>query len=300
MNATVVGRFAPTPSGPLHFGSVVAALGSYLSARKVGGRWLLRVDDLDPPRVVPGATDAILAGLDALGLGWDGPVVYQSQRGEAYLAALGDLRRQGLIYACRCSRRRLGGGPYPGHCRELALPDTGHALRVRVDGATVCLADAVQGDCGGPLAADCGDFTVRRADGVFAYHLACVVDDAWQGVTEVVRGADLLASTPRQVHLQELLGLPTPRYAHLPVVVDASGSKLSKQTRAPAVVPTQAAAALFAAADFLGLAPPAELRGAPPAELLAWALPRWSVDALDGRARAYTASSAANFAVSSA
>ena len=285
----VVGRFAPSPSGPLHFGSVVTAVASFLDARAQGGRWLLRMDDLDPPRIEVDAAHHILATLEALALEWDGAVVYQSARGEAYAQALAQLLDQAQVYRCRCSRTDIGAGPYPGTCRQAGWSATTARLawRVRVDDQAICIADCVQGEYLQRLAHHCGDFVVRRADGVYAYHLAAVVDDAWSGVTQVTRGSDLLESTPRQVHLQRLLGLPTPRYAHLPVVLDTNGDKLSKQTYAPAVDTTSAPRALFQALDFLGLAPPAALVGAAPAELLVWALPRWRLCTVAPAARPY-------------
>ncbi len=291
--ASYVGRFAPSPTGPLHFGSVVAALASWLSARAKGGRWLLRIDDLDPPREVEGAAATILRTLEALALEWDGAVVYQSRRGTAYAAALERLQDAGQIFPCACTRRQVGPGPYPGTCRNgLPAGVRGRALRVRVDDTPVVIADAVQGRFEACLARTCGDFVVRRADGLVAYHLAVVVDDAAAGVTDVVRGLDLLDSTPRQVWLQRLLGLPTPAYAHLPVVLGRNGSKLSKQTGAAAVLPDSAPAALAAALDFLGLTPPPALVGALPGELLAWALPRWRLDLPGTAARPYPAAAA--------
>ena len=287
-DSAAVGRFAPSPTGPLHFGSVVAAVASFLAARAAGGRWLLRIDDLDPPRTEPGATAAILATLAALELHWDGPVVYQSERSAAYRAALADLARAGATYACACSRRRVGAGPYPGTCRGLGLADgAGRTLRVKVDAVPITFEDRVQGAYGQALATHCGDFVVRRADGIAAYHLACVVDDAAAGVSEVVRGVDLLESTPRQIHLQRLLGLPQPRYAHPATVLDAAGHKLSKQTYAKPVTPATAPPALYHAVRFLGLDPPASLAGAAPAGLLAWAVPHWRWSALPARPRRY-------------
>jgi glutamyl-Q tRNA(Asp) synthetase len=286
---TVVGRFAPSPTGPLHFGSVVTAVASYLDAHAQGGRWLVRIDDLDPPRIERGAVASILATLEALALEWHGQVVYQSTRGAAYAQALAQLEAQRQVYRCQCSRKSIGPRAYPGTCRAKRLRGDGACLawRVRVDEAPIVVHDLLQGDYVQHLASHCGDFVVRRADGVYAYHLAVVVDDAWSGVTQVTRGSDLLESTPRQIHLQRLLGLPTPRYAHLPVVLDSQGEKLSKQTHAPAVDPARAPAALFQALDFLGLAPPPELRGAACAQVLAWALPRWQLSAVPPQARPY-------------
>jgi glutamyl-Q tRNA(Asp) synthetase len=278
------GRFAPTPSGPLHFGSMVAAVGSFLDARSRGGTWLVRIDDLDPPRSVPGAADAILRCLDAFGMHWDSEVVYQSTRNDAYHAALHQLRQSGGIYPCACSRREISdaglagveGAVYPGTCRKsLTAGREARALRVRTDAAVIEFDDGLQGHVRQVLQAEIGDFVVYRADHVFAYHLACAVDDAEQGVTDVVRGADLIASTPRQIHLQKLLGLPTPAYLHLPVAVNAMGEKLSKQTRAHAVEQSHPATTLGRLLRFLGHAPPAELAGTGVGELWQWAFKNW-------------------------
>ena len=234
-----VGRFAPSPTGALHFGSLVAALASWLDARAAGGRWLVRIEDLDRPRVQPGAADEILRTLERLGLYWDGEVVFQSRRTALYEQALSRLRE---TYLCGCSRREIadsavslatdGAQVYPGTCRAgLPAGKSARALRIRVAG-TVTLRDRVQGELTQDLEREVGDFVLRRADGQFAYQLAVVVDDAAQGISDVVRGADLLESTPRQIYLQRLLGLPEPRYLHVPVAVDASGDKLSKHTGA--------------------------------------------------------------------
>lgn len=278
------GRFAPSPSGPLHFGSLVTAVGSYLDARCQGGEWCLRIDDLDPPRVVPGAADAILRTLEAYGFQWDGAVAFQSARGQAYAAAFETLQRLGVVYACGCTRREIadsivglpGASVYPGTCRGgLAPGKTARAFRVRTEGARIAFHDRLQGAIAVDLACEVGDFVVLRADGPFAYQLAVVVDDAEQGISDVVRGADLLDSTARQIHLQRLLGLPTPRYLHLPVVVNALGEKLSKQTLAPPLDPGRPAPALVAALEFLGQAPPAALARADVAEVWRWALAHW-------------------------
>lgn len=283
-----VGRFAPSPTGPLHLGSLVAALGSYLLARRAGGRWLLRIEDLDAPRIVPGAADDFLRTLEALGFRWDGEVVYQSRRLEAYEAALAALAAAGQVYGCGCSRAEVArsasaphpgeeGPVYPGTCREGLPPGRRpRAFRVRVPEEPVGFADGVAGWVCRNLALSAGDFVVRRADGPFAYHLAVVVDDAAAGVTQVVRGADLLGSTPRQLHLQRLLGLPEPEYGHLPLVTAPDGSKLSKRDAAVSLaagrdLARQGGPLLLAALRFLGQRPPLELRGAPAAAVLGWA-----------------------------
>ncbi|MBU6484557.1 MAG: tRNA glutamyl-Q(34) synthetase GluQRS [Betaproteobacteria bacterium] len=266
------GRFAPSPTGDLHFGSLVAALASHADARAAGGQWLLRIEDVDIARVRAGASDAILATLERFGFTWDGPVWRQSLRGDVYAAALERLHALGLLYACACSRRELAGVKpgaigervYPGFCRDRALrpgfsqaADSGFAWRLRVPAAPVGFVDRHYGPQSQDLAADVGDFILRRRDGLYAYQLAVVVDDAEQGISDVVRGADLLASTARQIYLQRSLGCATPRYLHVPVAVDAQGNKLSKQFRAPALagdpLPT-----LLAAWRFLGQPAPAE------------------------------------------
>jgi glutamyl-Q tRNA(Asp) synthetase len=270
-----VGRFAPSPTGPLHFGSLVAALASWLDCRRAGGRWLVRVEDLDLPRVIPGAADKILRQLEAFGLEWDGPVVYQSARLDLYRAALQKLETHS--YPCACTRRELedsalaidGSRIYPGTCRGgLAPGKTPRAVRVRTDDEPIRYSDRVQGEMVQSVESAVGDFVLLRADGVFAYQLAAVVDDAAQGVTDVVRGADLLDSTARQIHLQRLLGVPTPRYLHAPVAANGAGEKLSKQTYAADARPDDIPGALA----FLGMHPPGDLiRG----ELLEWAASHW-------------------------
>ena len=279
------GRFAPSPTGPLHFGSLVAAVGSWADARARGGEWLVRMEDLDPPREVPGAADDILRTLEALGLEADGPVIRQSERGDVYRAALDRLRDRGVLFACGCTRREIadsglpgsdGGLVYPGTCRNGPPPGReARALRVRVDDAVIAFDDALQGEVRQDLAREVGDFVLLRADGLFAYQLAVVVDDAAQGITDVVRGADLLDSTPRQILLQRLLGLPTPRYLHLPVATNGAGEKLSKQTGAPALDRSRPAPALVAALRFLGQPAPAALERATAHTVLEWAAANW-------------------------
>ena len=285
------GRFAPSPTGPLHFGSLVAAVGSCLDARAHGGAWLVRMEDVDTERNVPGAADAILRTLEACGFEWDGAVLYQSRRGEAYAAALERLQAAGWAYGCACSRREIadsagglavdGGLVYPGTCRAGLPPGrAARAWRLRVPDAEVGFDDRLQGRLAQVLARDVGDFVLRRADGPFAYQLAVAVDDEFQGISDVVRGADLIASTPRQIWLQRCLGYATPRYAHLPVATNAAGEKLSKQTRAPALVPGHEAADLVAALRFLGQPVPAELAEARAGEVWAWAFANWSFAAV--------------------
>lgn len=241
MTPTYISRFAPSPSGPLHLGSLLAAVAGWLDARAVRGQWLLRIEDIDPPREPAGAKDWILEALASHGLHWDGEPLLQSSRDAAYQAALDQLASAGMLFRCTCTRQdlRANGGVYPGTCRDRGMAPlpagTPHALRVRVpdfDAARIRFEDRLRGVFEFDLAAEQGDFIVRRKDGLWAYQLAVVVDDAEQGITDVVRGVDLLDSTPRQIHLQRLLGLATPRYLHLPILVDARGDKLSKQAGA--------------------------------------------------------------------
>jgi glutamyl-Q tRNA(Asp) synthetase len=275
---TYRGRFAPSPTGPLHFGSVIAAVGSFLQARSRRGEWLVRMDDLDAPRTTAGAADAILADLERLGLYWDGEICYQHTRGDHHRRGLESLRAAGWTFPCGCSRKDYQ-GIYPGTCRDgLAPGKRARTRRMRVADIRIELDDAVQGDCSQPLNQSVGDFVIRRADGIFAYHLAVVIDDADFGISEIVRGADLLDSTPRQIHLQRCLGLPTPDYAHLPVAVNGAGQKLSKQTFAEPVAHKPAVPLLIGALDFLGQQPPAQLRYASLDELWSWAIGNWRLD----------------------
>jgi glutamyl-Q tRNA(Asp) synthetase len=278
MNAPAyIGRFAPTPSGYLHFGSLVAALASYLDARAVGGHWLLRMEDLDPPREVAGAQDAILSTLESYGLEWDGELLRQSDRHAEYAALVERLLQQGRAYACTCSRKQLEGfhGIYPGTCRDAGHPTRDAAIRLRVPDSSYGFIDRVQGDYRQHLGREVGDFVIRRRDGFYAYQLAVVLDDAWQGITDVVRGADLLDSTPRQLYLQELLSLAHPRYLHVPLIIQPDGHKLGKSYRSPALPSDQAAPLLVRALRALGQALPGELEQARPPELLAWAVSHW-------------------------
>jgi glutamyl-Q tRNA(Asp) synthetase len=280
------GRFAPSPTGPLHFGSLVAAVGSYFQAKSQGGKWLVRMEDIDTARNVPGAADDVLRTLDSFGFEWDGEVVYQSQRAEFYRMAMAQLAAQGATFPCACSRREIADsslfgieGPiYPGTCRDApASGRNARAIRVRVGNTQVEFTDLIQGRVAQNLAAEIGDFVLRRADGVSAYQLAVVVDDARQGITEIIRGADLLASTPRQIFLQRLLGYAAPRYGHLPVATNSAGEKLSKQTLAGAIDTRNATTLLFDALLFLGQNPPAELRQSSQTPLWDWALGHWSL-----------------------
>jgi glutamyl-Q tRNA(Asp) synthetase len=282
------GRFAPSPTGPLHFGSLIAAVASYCDARAAGGEWLVRIEDVDLPRARPGAERAILGALEHYGFEWTGPVVRQSERSGLYATALEELRARHDVYPCVCTRReqestpRGAGGEhvYAGTCRDGIPPDraarTAQAWRLRVGKARIDWRDRLQGPQTQNLERDVGDFVVRRADGLFAYQLAVVVDDDAQGVTDVVRGADLIASTARQILLQQRLGSPTPTYLHVPIAIDRTGAKLSKQTRA-APLPANPLPALIAAFRFLdhpvpsGTAAPATT-----AEFWRWAIAAWN------------------------
>jgi glutamyl-Q tRNA(Asp) synthetase len=283
-----VGRFAPSPTGPLHFGSLVAAAGSYLEARIHQGLWLLRMEDVDLPRCTKAAAESILHTLESFGFEWDGAVVWQSQRRDAYAAALDQLRKAGRVFPCACTRRELadstlalaidGSALYPGTCRT-GLPQgrDARSWRVRVTDETFCFDDAVQGKVCSDLAHDVGDFVLLRADGLYAYQLAVIVDDATSGVTQVVRGADLLHSTARQIFLQRCLALPSPAYAHLPLAVNAEGEKLSKQTLAAPLDAENPVPVLFAALQFLGQNPPPHLLKGTLPELWQWAHSHWSL-----------------------
>ena len=276
------GRFAPSPTGPLHLGSLCTAVGSWLDARARGGQWLVRIEDVDRSRADRQRASQILGTLESFALTWDGPVLYQSERSEAYAQALARLAARDLIYACTCTRSELppatepeGEAVYPGTCRAgVTHPERAAALRLRVPAGATTVGDRRLGTLTQDLATCAGDFVVRRRDGSYAYPLAVVVDDAAQGITDVVRGADLWLQTPRQRLLQTLLGLPTPRYLHLPLVVEPDGSKLSKSRRSVAVT-AGAAPQLVAVLRALGLPPPAAIDSAPPAELLQWAVQHW-------------------------
>jgi glutamyl-Q tRNA(Asp) synthetase len=302
------GRFAPSPTGSLHFGSLVAAVGSYLDAKHHHGTWLVRMEDLDTPRCMSGAADDILRTLAAFGLHSDEPVLYQSQRTAAYEAALHQLQTLGALYPCCCTRKEItdsalhgiDGQIYPSTCRN-GIPEgrEGRAWRVRTDClcrhsrlrrndetpnavGVISFEDVLQGHTSQHLENEIGDFVVKRADGLFAYQLAVVADDAFQGITHIVRGADLLHSTPRQIYLQRLLGLPTPHYMHLPIAVNAQGEKLSKQTLAQAISTDCVAATLISVLEFLQQQPPVELRDGSVEEILNWAVMNWRLEQLKG------------------
>jgi glutamyl-Q tRNA(Asp) synthetase len=291
------GRFAPTPSGPLHFGSLVTAVASYCQARAHHSAWYVRIEDLDTPRVVPGSADQILRTLDDFGFDWDGEVVYQSQRFDAYQAALDDLIQDKLVYACECSRKSLiktqpKMGPlgmiYPANCRAKGLPIDSHTLRLDLQQVgQVGFEDAHYGHYTLDLTHQVGDVVLKRVDGVFAYHLAVVLDDDWQGIRQIVRGADLLPVTPLHCHLYNLLGFEPPGYLHLPLARNAQGKKLSKQTGATALRSELASQQLVDALRFLGQTVDETLRQARPAQILRASVDHWNaasippVDTLD-------------------
>ncbi|MFT5560351.1 MAG: glutamyl-Q tRNA(Asp) synthetase [Candidatus Azotimanducaceae bacterium] len=251
VNNTYVGRFAPSPSGPLHFGSLVAALASFLDARHHKGEWLIRIEDLDPPRELPDAPKEILHQLRCFGLHWDSEPLYQSTRLQAYEQTLENLSKQDLTYHCTCSRRSFG-AIYPGTCRGKHSQDTPHATRLQITADTICVDDIFQGRQQYQPETEIGDFIVKRKDGLIAYQLAVVVDDHYQHVTHVIRGHDLLDSTPRQLYIANLLGFNPAAYGHFPVVLGRDGHKLSKQAKAEAVPLTESTATLNRALLALG------------------------------------------------
>ncbi len=303
-----IGRFAPSPTGSLHFGSLVAAVASYCDAKANKGKWLIRMEDLDRPREVAGAADSILQQLESFGFEWDGDdsstkIVYQSQRTDIYQAYLQQLKHNGLIYTCTCSRKEIAdssiasgidGAIYPKTCLNKTLQnslqnspsdfntsasriDIG-SQRINVDNAPkISFLDAIQGEISQTLQTDVGDFILKRKDGFFAYQLAVVVDDALQNITHIVRGADLLDSTPRQIYLQNSLGFDLPNYAHIPIAVNNEGEKLSKQTLAKPISTRLAEHQLFEALSFLGQNPPADIKNASLGESWRWAISNWNL-----------------------
>ena len=272
-----VGRFAPTPSGPLHFGSLVAALASYLDAHAHDGQWLLRIEDIDPPRCQPGASDDILRTLEAFGLHWHGEVLYQSQQLDDYQQALAHLQRQGQLFYCTCSRSQLKGhNTYPGHCRTQHFhPEEPHSTRIHAPDVELGFTDLFMPTYKENLAQQVGDFILQRKDGPYAYQLAVVVDDARQGINHVIRGADLYDQTPRQIYLQQCLGYATPTYGHIPLIMSPQGQKLSKQNLAKSITAKQAPALITNALLRLGQSLPDELHGAPIDGQLSWAIEHW-------------------------
>ena len=279
-----IGRFAPSPTGLLHIGSLLTALASYADARANRGKWLVRMEDLDPPREMPGAAAHILNTLEAFGFEWDGEVVWQSRRHSLYRDALGRLKEKGLLYPCYCSRKDwqaaaaqgADGFVYNGRCRrpeDRPHTDKPPAWRIRVNDETIGFDDGIVGHYAQNLARDIGDFVLLRADGFWAYQLAVVADDADQGITHIVRGQDLLVSTPRQIYLQRCLGFATPHYAHLPLLVNKHGQKWSKQTLAPALDENHKEQLLRQVLQYLNLPPAPEVSR--PQALLSWAIEHW-------------------------
>lgn len=280
-----IGRFAPSPTGPLHFGSLLAATASFLDARAHQGKWLLRMEDLDKPREVEGAADDILRTLEAFGFQWDGQVVFQSQQLARYQSLLEDLQQQDLVYPCGCSRREIAdiakagseGLIYPGTCRNGLHGKSARSWRLIVPDDVITVEDRIQSMFKQSLNRDVGDFILRRADGIYAYQLAVVADDAWQGVTDIVRGTDLLNSTPRQILLQRYLHYPVPSYAHLPVVTTHDGQKLSKQNRAQPVRAADTGQVICQVLNMLGMQPADDLAMATLPEIWLWAIQNWQI-----------------------
>lgn len=279
------GRFAPSPTGPLHFGSLIAAVASYLQAKSSQGDWLVRMEDLDPPREVPGSADDILRTLEQHGLHWDESVLYQSQRHDAYLAAIHTLSQHNLTYHCNCSRKDIskqqhshGIFVYPGTCRDANREQVDQcSIRIKTESLEIGFDDNIQGYFSHNVGTYVGDFVLQRADGWFAYQLAVVIDDAEQEITEIVRGSDLLDNTSRQIFLQRVFGFEQPKYAHLPVATNASGEKLSKQTFAQPVSNTSPSANIMKTLEFLGQNPPAELASCELDNIWQWALEHWQM-----------------------
>lgn len=281
-----IGRYAPSPTGPLHFGSLVTAVASYLDAKAQSGTWLVRMEDLDKPREMPGAADNILRTLEAYGFEWHGEVVYQSERNDLYQSYLEKLKALHLIYPCNCSRREVAdiahagmeGPVYPGSCRHgLSSSRKEVAWRLKLDTDELVFTDRLYGDIQHHLQTDFGDVVLKRADGLFAYQLAVVVDDAEQGINHIVRGADLLNSTSRQIYLQQQLGCLTPSYAHIPLVTNEHGEKLSKQTAAPAITVEDASENLIAALTFLGFDTTNISTAMSPRQILMWGMAHWQL-----------------------
>lgn len=281
-----VARFAPSPTGPLHLGSLLAAVGSYLDARANGARWLVRIEDLDTPRVIPGCADTMLRTLEAFGFEWDGEVLFQSTRREAYAEAIETLKAAERIFECSCSRKDLAGDDeaqgYPGTCRSGPAKPGPTALRFRVSDQPIHFDDLYLGPRQFDLAR-CGDVVVQRRDGIASYQLAVVVDDAFQNVTRVVRGADLLSSTPWQIDLQNALNLPTPIYGHLPLLLEPDGAKLSKSRHSLPLDLTAAPRALTSTLTYLSQAPPPDLAHSSIKDVWNWALEHWDPQALAGK-----------------
>jgi len=281
------GRFAPSPTGPLHYGSLLAAVASFLNSRAKKGRWLVRIDDLDPPREIAGASDDLLHTLEKYGLHWDDEVVYQSRRHKLYDEALKQLNNKDLLYRCSCSRKEIakrGEKFYQGQCRQGYKAESAHySLRIKTPDRSVSWVDLIQGHQTYNLFDSNGDFIVQRSDSLFAYHLAVVVDDAEQQVTEIIRGADLLTSTPAQLYLQQSLGISPPQYGHIPVAVNADGDKLCKQTGAEPISLKNPEKMLVKALSDLGQVPPADLEASSVDDVLGWGIDNWDLKSVPGK-----------------
>ena len=280
-SVSYTGRFAPSTTGPLHFGSLLAAVASYVDARANNGRWLVRIEDLDPPREDPSAASAILHILDAYGLHWDGEVRYQSERHEAYQQVLQQLISNGLAFPCQCSRKQLGGLPHQGNCHCQATTDI--AWRFLCPAGELCFDDGLQGRWCSDLTQDISDFVIKRRDGPWSYQLAVVTDDIDQGISHIVRGIDLIDSTARQILLYHALQHPLPCYSHIPVALEANGQKLSKQNLAQPLTTENISQTLWMALSWLGQQPPPQLQSCSPGELLHWATQHWQPQALTGQ-----------------
>ncbi|PCJ45420.1 MAG: tRNA glutamyl-Q(34) synthetase GluQRS [Moraxellaceae bacterium] len=283
------GRFAPSPTGPLHFGSLVTAVASYLDAKQQGGKWLVRMEDLDPPREMPGAADAILTALELHGLHWDDSVSYQSQRHEHYETVIQSLLTNNQAFYCTCTRKQLAAQHNIHHIdtchKRPSPPNEPYSIRLTAQDTSICIDDKLQGSFCQNIKHDISDFIIKRKDGLYAYHLAVVVDDQWQQITHIMRGIDLLDSTPRQCFLQQHLNYTTPEYSHLPVIVNSQGQKLSKQTYAKAIPTTHCNQSLWTALWVLGLNPTTELQQETPEQILNWGIQAWNTDKLIGLSR---------------
>lgn len=282
-SASYIGRFAPSPTGPLHFGSLFAAVASFVDAKANEGKWLLRMEDLDPPREPPGAAEQILQQLCDFGLNWDGEVLYQSSRLQQYDCAIAALAKNDLCFYCDCTRPQVKamGSVYNGHCRDRALAaEDDVALRVKTEAIDIGFQDSICGYYSQNIGQDVGDFIIKRKDGLHAYQLAVVVDDEFQNITHVVRGVDLLDSTPRQIYLQQKLGYQTPAYCHTPILLNEQGQKLSKQHFAAPIGKENASALTFRSLALLGQTPPASLRTESPGQQLEWAIEHWRIQAV--------------------
>lgn len=286
-----IGRFAPSPTGPLHMGSLLSALASYLDIKSIGGRWLVRMEDLDPPREMPGADKLILEGLEAHGLHWDGEVLFQSQRHQIYQEYVDRCFELHKAFYCVCSRQDIAPykGIYPGTCRGVLIPpDAPHAVRLVVEpeGET-CFTDLFQGEITQDIKTKVGDYVIKRKDQLYAYQLAVVVDDGLQNITHIIRGVDLIDSTLQQIYLQKVLGFQTPVYGHVLLVMNEFGQKLSKRAHSPTVDNSKSASNLYEALTLLQQNPPNELRQATNEEILQWGTQNWQRNALFGKKEIY-------------